>query len=48
MVTFPELVDKMGSLYLDEGHPNEQGYELITANIVSAVEHRIAEHDPQN
>lgn len=35
---FNDLVPNIGSLYLDEGHPNRQGYELIADNIVNTLE----------
>lgn len=30
----------MESLYLDKGHPNEAGYELLSARILEALERR--------
>lgn len=37
---FDDFIDNMESLYLDKGHPNEKGYELITTSIVNALEYR--------
>ena len=37
---FDDLVDNMGALYLDKGHPNGLGYELIADKIVSALARR--------
>jgi lysophospholipase L1-like esterase len=37
---YDDLVDDMGSLYLDKGHPNGRGYDLIATNIFNALAHR--------
>lgn len=37
---FDDFVDDMESLYLDKGHPNELGYELMSTRILEALEHR--------
>jgi lysophospholipase L1-like esterase len=37
---YDDLVDDMGSLYLDKGHPNDQGYDLIVRNILNALARR--------
>ena len=36
---FDDLVHNMVPLYLDKGHPNEAGYEVIRTKILAALEH---------
>ena len=37
---FDDFLRNMESLYLDKGHPNEAGYELLNARILEALERR--------
>lgn len=37
---FDDFVRDMESLYLDKGHPNEAGYELLCARVIDALKRR--------
>ncbi len=37
---YDEFIDNMASCYLDKGHPNEAGYELLCARVLDALERR--------
>ena len=45
---YDDLVDKMDSLYLDKGHPNGRGYDLIADNIVNTLASRTRQRDALN
>ena len=45
---YDDLVVHMDSFYLDKGHPNGQGYDLITDNIINALAPHTVKQDVLN